>query len=50
MGSSFSITNDTDGPIWVWNGANYDAVIWSVGGAVSLLTLGLTAGAGGERF
>ena len=50
MGSSFSIINDTDGDIWVWNGANYEVVIWSVGGAVSLLSVGLAAGAGGKRF
>ena len=33
MGSSYSITNDTDKDIWVWDGVNVDAIIWGTGGA-----------------
>ena len=33
MGSSYSITNDTDKDIWVWDGVNVDAIIWGTSGA-----------------
>ena len=45
MGSSFSVTNDTDDDIWVWNGANYEAIIGAVGAVVTVASLGIaTAG------
>ena len=33
MGSSYSITNDTDEYIYVWDDVNMEVLIWSVGGA-----------------
>ena len=45
MGSSFSVYNDTDHAVWIQQGTNWDAVMGSVVGLGTVLTLG--AGAAG---
>ena len=32
MGSSFSIVNDTNNDIWVWEDVNVEAILYSVSG------------------
>eukprot|EP00794_Sanderia_malayensis_P010207 gene10207-11256_t len=50
MGSSYSLVNDTDKPVWVCDGVNHAALWGSVAGVLGVLTLGAGAaafGAGG---
>merc|ERR1712130_538337 len=46
MGSTFSIHNDSTEPIYVWEGLNVDAILYSSIAALSAITLG----AGGVAF
>merc|ERR1712130_623185 len=46
MGSTFSIHNDSTEPIYVWEGLNVDAILYSSITALSAITLG----AGGVAF
>ena len=40
MGASFSITNDTDQDIWVWEDLNLDAILYSTTAVLAVATLG----------
>ena len=40
MGSSFSVVNDTNKPIWVSDGVCHAALWGSIGGVLALLTAG----------
>lgn len=44
MGSSLSIKNNTDGDIWVWNGVDWDYVLWPIEGVIGVI--GILSGAG----
>merc|ERR1711935_1088468 len=53
MGSSFSITNDTNHDIWVWEDVNVEAILYTVSGvlivggiAAGVATAGASAAAG----
>lgn len=46
MGSSFSVVNNTSEPIWVSDGVCHAALWGSVGGVLSVVTLGAAAVAG----
>ncbi len=50
MGSSFSLINDTDKPVWVCQGVCHAALWGSIGGVLGVVTLGagLAAGAAGS--
>ena len=45
MGSSFSIYNDTDDKIWVWQGPNTQAIIWPITAVITVASLGVATGA-----
>ena len=53
MGSSFSIVNDTNHDIWVWEDVNVEAILYSVSGvfvvgglAAAAATVGASVAAG----
>ena len=46
MGSSFSIRNDTQSDIWVWNGAAMAYVTGAIGGVLTVASFGTFAAAG----
>lgn len=46
MGSSFSVVNNTSEPIWVSDGVCHAALWGSVGGVLSVVTIGAAAVAG----
>ena len=45
MGSSFSIRNDTQSDIWVWNGAAWAYVTGAIGGVLTVVSFGAGAAA-----